>query len=368
MSSRCSGSETTAQPSDVVDADLLAVARVRVGQPVPGVLDLDLGEVLLRGAVEVHPAPGVEREVHRVRHAEQAEAQPVGVVPALAGVGGEEALGRGVGADDQRDLAEAGQDPGAGGVERLGAGRAGGVRRGDAGAVPAERLGEGGAGDVAAVPVAHGLAADDEVDVLPVDAGVGERGPGGVHAVGRRSCGPTCPRGACRPRGRRRRSCVGAHWSASCAELGHGLPAPDGARSPDSSVYSVSTTSSTSCADPQVGHAVAVGDLPQHDEPLAAARPRPARTARRARCAGRTAAVAGTARRCRTTPARAATAPPARTPRPRRQGCGRSSPPGPAGRTPCAQVVHRDPSSAGSAPVVNQPSMAGVACVIAPPK
>ena len=66
MSSRRSGSATTRRGGDVVDGDLLAVAGVRVGQPVAGVLDLHRGEVLLGGAVEVHAAAGVEREVGRV--------------------------------------------------------------------------------------------------------------------------------------------------------------------------------------------------------------------------------------------------------------------------------------------------------------
>ncbi len=273
----------------VVDADLLAVARVGVGQPVPGVLDLDLREVLLGGAVEVHPAAGVEREVHRVGHAEQAEPQPVGVVPALAGVGSEEALGRGVRSDDQRHLGQPGHDPGARGVERLSAGGAGGVRRGDAGAVPAERLGEGGAGDVAAVAVAHGLAADDQVDVLPGDAGVGERGPGGVHAVRRRSCGPTCPRGACRPRGRRRRRGRRRSLVRLLAELGHGLPAPGAAlarlvgvqRLDDELDLVADARGRRRRSPPPPG--------PARRGPRAA-RPRPARTARRGRWPARRAA------------------------------------------------------------------------------
>ena len=125
----------------VGDADLLAVAGVGVRQTVLGVLDLHLREVLLGRAVEVHPAPRVEREVRRVRHPEQPEAQPVRVVPALPRVGREESLRGGVRADHERHLAEPGEDPCPGGVEGLGAGRAGGVRRRDPRAVPARAPG-----------------------------------------------------------------------------------------------------------------------------------------------------------------------------------------------------------------------------------
>ena len=72
------------------------------------VLHLHLGEVAFGGAVHVHAPAGVEREVRRVGGAEQAEAQPVGVVGTVATDGREEALGRGVGANDEGDLAEAG--------------------------------------------------------------------------------------------------------------------------------------------------------------------------------------------------------------------------------------------------------------------
>ena len=92
ISSRRSGSATIGEAEHLLDGDLLAVPGVGVGQAVAGVLHLDLGEVLVGGAVEVHAPAGVEREVGRVGGAEQAEAQPVGVVGAVAAVGGEEAL------------------------------------------------------------------------------------------------------------------------------------------------------------------------------------------------------------------------------------------------------------------------------------
>ena len=62
----------------LVDGDLLAVAGVRVGQAVAGVLHLDLREVLLGGAEAVHAPAGVEREVGRVggAHADGSAASP----------------------------------------------------------------------------------------------------------------------------------------------------------------------------------------------------------------------------------------------------------------------------------------------------
>ena len=91
----------------VLDRVLLAEARVRVLEPVLRVLHLHAGEVVGGRAVHVHAPARVEREVHRVRRAEQVEAQPVGVGLALAADGSEEALRRGVGADHQHDVGEA---------------------------------------------------------------------------------------------------------------------------------------------------------------------------------------------------------------------------------------------------------------------
>ena len=99
----------------LLDGDLLAVAGVGVGQPVPGVLDLDRGEVVLGGAEAVHAPAGVEGEVGRVGGAHEVEAQPVRVVLAVAAADrGEEALGRGVGPDHQGHVAQPGQDLGPG--------------------------------------------------------------------------------------------------------------------------------------------------------------------------------------------------------------------------------------------------------------
>src|SRR5699024_3163568 len=144
-------------------------------------------------------------------------------------------------ADDDGDLAHPGQDAGTRGVQRLGAGGARGVGGGHPGAVPAERLREGGAGDVAGVARAHRLPADDQVHVLPVDAGVGQRGPRGDDAVFDEGLAPLAPR---------------VHADTGDRDIvAHALLPSESAvtgfqrqmvRSPVSSVYRVSTTSSTS--------------------------------------------------------------------------------------------------------------------------
>ena len=157
----------------VVGRVLLAEARVRVLEPVARVLHLDLREVVAGGAVEVHAATRVQREVRGVGGAEHVEAQPVGVVGALAADGGEEALGRGVGTDDERDVAEAGEDLRPRVVQRVRARRAGRVARRHAHARPAELLRERRPGDEARVAVADGVGAGDVLDVVPREPGVG---------------------------------------------------------------------------------------------------------------------------------------------------------------------------------------------------
>src|SRR5690606_13629528 len=92
-----------------------------------------------------------------------------------------------------RDLTHPGQDPRTGGVDGLGAGGAGGVRRGDRGAVPTERLGERRPRDIAGVAVAHGLATHGQVDVGPRDARVVERGTRGGDAVLDERVAPLAP-------------------------------------------------------------------------------------------------------------------------------------------------------------------------------
>ena len=233
--------------------------------------------------------------------------------------GREEALGRGVRADHQRDLGQAGQDPGPRGVEGLGAGRAGGVRRGDPGAVPAR---------------GPGRTSRRRRSRRSRCAPSRRRPPGRRRASRcrrrRARPGPRCtpysvngrphlPHG-CMPTPRTATSC--AHWSASSPSSVTGFQRQTEAGSSSSG----STTSSTSAPTLQVLDAVAVGDLAQHDDPLGQLD-----RGERERLVGvgarrRTAPAAGTARRCSSTPSRAGSARRSRTPRRRRPGCGRSRP------------------------------------------
>jgi hypothetical protein len=151
----------------LVDGDLLAVAGVGVGQPVPGVLHLDLREVLLGGAEAVHAPPGVEGEVGRVGGPHQMEAQPVRVVLALAADRGEEALGRGVGADHQRHVAQPGQDLGPGVADGLPPPRRRRRSTLETRAPVHPGPGRRWPGDEARVAVADGVGARDELDVAP---------------------------------------------------------------------------------------------------------------------------------------------------------------------------------------------------------
>ena len=178
----------------VLDRALLAVPGVRVVQPVPCVLDLHRGEVLERCAVEVHPPPRQQREVHRVRRTDQVEALPVRVVLAFAADRCEEALRRGVGANDERHIAKAGEDLGAGALQRLRAAGARRVARADRDAVPAELLGERRACHEAGVAVADGVGARHQLDLAPVQACFGQCGPGGDHAVLGEVATPLAPR------------------------------------------------------------------------------------------------------------------------------------------------------------------------------
>ena len=126
----------------VLDASFLAVAGIRVVQAVPGVLDLHLRRSPRRwrrrgpsgGAPAARSRPGSSR-----RSGGSAASPGRSCVrrrPARSTLRG------GVGADHQRDVAEAGQDLRAGALQRLRAAGAGGVARADRDAVPAELLGE----------------------------------------------------------------------------------------------------------------------------------------------------------------------------------------------------------------------------------
>ena len=108
--------------------------------------------------------------------------------------GREEALRGGVGADDERDVAEAGEDLRPRRRQRGDARRARRVRRRHLRAVPSERLRERGARDVAGVAVAHRVGARDELDVGPRHARVGERGLRRDDAVLDEVAAPLAPR------------------------------------------------------------------------------------------------------------------------------------------------------------------------------
>ena len=127
MSSSRSGSATIGDASTSSAVTSLRYRALGLLSPWRGVLHLHLGEVLGGGAVQVHAPPGVQREVRGVGRADQPEPQPVGIVPPLARGRREEALGRGVGADDERDVAQTGEDAHAGLLERGATRRAGRV-------------------------------------------------------------------------------------------------------------------------------------------------------------------------------------------------------------------------------------------------
>src|SRR5262249_39834734 len=177
----------------VLDRVFLAVPGIWVVETVLGVLDLHLREVLERGAVQVHSPPRQQREVHRVGGPDEVEPLPVGVVLALAPDGREEALRCGVGADDERDVAEPGQDLSAGALQRLRSAGARGVARADGHPVPAELLRERGARDEPRISVADGVGAGHQLDLAPVQAGFAQGGARGGHPVFGEVVAPLAP-------------------------------------------------------------------------------------------------------------------------------------------------------------------------------
>ena len=179
---------------DVLDRGFLAVARIRVGQAMPGVLHLHVREVLRRRAVEVHPAPGQQGEVHGVGGTDQVEALPVRIITAFPADRGEEPLRGGVGTDHQCDVAHPGQDLRAGGLQGLGTRRARRVTRRHRDAGPPELLGERRTGDEARVAVADGVRSGDELNLAPIHPGVAQGGAGGDDAVLGEVASPLAPR------------------------------------------------------------------------------------------------------------------------------------------------------------------------------
>ncbi|MEZ5253690.1 MAG: hypothetical protein R2689_07490 [Microthrixaceae bacterium] len=158
------------------------------------VLDLHLREVLVGRPVQVHAATRIQAEVGGVGGAEEAKAQPVRVVAALALRRSEEALRGGVGTNDQGDVAQSGHDALTGGFDGHDPRRTGAVGRGHRNAGPAHRLGERRAGHIAGVAVAHRVGAGDELDVAVVDVGVCDRVTDRCDAVLDEVAAPLAPR------------------------------------------------------------------------------------------------------------------------------------------------------------------------------
>ena len=283
ISSRRSGSATIGEAEHLLDGDLLAVPGVRVGQAVAGVLDLDLRRSPRRWR-RTGPCGGGRRARSRSGWWRRAG----GSAASRDRRAGRRRWGRGspwggVGADHEGDVAQAGEDAGAGGLE---GGRR--PRRRRRSTTPRGRR--------------------------------SSRAPG-RRSPRRRSRGSRCAwcrrrrrTGRRSTRGRRRRS---ASWAAATPystklrpHLPHGCmptprrprrsgvaasrcgrPLPDRCSSCSSSSKRVSTTSSHLVADLQLVDADAGDDLAQHDQPLGArARRRRWRTARARRRARRTAA------------------------------------------------------------------------------
>ena len=176
----------------LIGGEPLSIPRIWILGAVCGVLDLDRREVLLRCAVQIHPAARVEREIGRVGDPD-VKADPVGVLGPIALGRRKKALGCRVGAHHQRDFALARKDLRARRGQRLRARGAGGVRGVDLRALPAERLREGGARNVTRVAAAHRRRARHVLHVPPADSGVGERGTRRVHAILDEVASPLAP-------------------------------------------------------------------------------------------------------------------------------------------------------------------------------
>ena len=303
MSSRRSGSATIGLLSTSSTAFSLRNRAFGVLEAVLRVLHLHPREVVAGRAVDVHASTRVQREVHRVGGTEQVEAQPVGVVLAIAAAdGGEEALRRGVGADHEHDVGEAGEDLRTCLVQCLRARRARGVVRRHAHAGPAELLRERGAGDEAGVAVADGVGAGDVLDVAPRESGVGERGTCRDHAVLGEVASPLAPR--VHADAEDGDVAVGAH----CDALGTAVP-----RAPTRTRGTRARRRGAACRARAASPCRPSGRRPARPWPPGRAprcprrraRPRRARTARTDR-RRRTAPAARSGSRCTTTPDRGA--------------------------------------------------------------
>ena len=179
---------------NVGDHVLFAEAGVGVVQTVTAVLHLHLSEVFGGGAVHVHATASEQCEVHRVRCAEHVEALPVRVVLAVAATHrSKEALGCGVGANDQSHITEASENLSASRIERHCARGACGVTAADASAVPAELLRERGTRYETGIAIANGVGASDVLDVFPLNLCIGERSARSDHSVFGEVVAPLAP-------------------------------------------------------------------------------------------------------------------------------------------------------------------------------
>ena len=133
--------------------------------------------------MEGHAASGMQGEVDGISSSQQVETKPVGVVGTPALVRGEEALGRRIGADDERDLTGPREDLPTGHRQCCSPGSAGGIGTGHLSSGEAECPGEGAPGHVARISATHGDGSRDEAHVAPVDSGIGDGLPCGVHSV-----------------------------------------------------------------------------------------------------------------------------------------------------------------------------------------
>ncbi len=136
------------------------------------ILDLDAGEVFLGVAVHRHTAAGEQAEVRRVGHADQAEAEPVGIVGPVARYRGKEPLRGGVGTDHERHITYTRQDLRSSDGKGRGPRRARCVARGQLAALEAQSVGERGARDPAGIAIADSIGARDELYVVPRHAGI----------------------------------------------------------------------------------------------------------------------------------------------------------------------------------------------------
>ena len=213
---------------DLVDRHFAPVAGIRVGQTMPRVLDLDQREILLGRPEAIHAATGVQGEVGRIGGAHQVKTQPVRIVLALTSSDrGEEPLGRGVRADHQRHVAQTGQNLGPGVPDGGRPRRAGGVGTRHARARSSPMLAR--RWHRPRSPGTRcGWCRHPRRTECPARSARHHRAHHGRRPcrTRRRAC-PTCPRDACRHRGRRF-SCRPARFTPPWTRPRASTSTPDG--------------------------------------------------------------------------------------------------------------------------------------------